>query len=97
MVRSQEQGVCAGSGSLHNRIAFAVGVNLCGVLLFYKKLFRKMGITVTENVEHYLEHKECNRLKKLAKVKTSEAKKNKNKRKYENLKAHTLIAKKEHH
>jgi hypothetical protein len=89
--------VFAGSGSLHNRIAFTVGVNSCGVLLFYKKLFRKMGITVTDNVEHYLEHKESNRIKKLAKVKTSTAKKDKNKRKYENLKAHTIIAKKEHH
>jgi hypothetical protein len=54
-----------------------------------------MGITVTNNVEHYLQHKETNQLKKMTKLKTSEAKKDKNKRKYELLKQHTRTAKME--
>jgi hypothetical protein len=43
--------VSAGSGSLQNRIACAVGISSMGIIAFYKKLFRKMGITVTDNVE----------------------------------------------
>jgi hypothetical protein len=89
--------VYAGSGSLQNRIAFAVGINSLGVLLFTKKLFRKMGITVTDNVEHYLTNKETNRLKKIAKMKSGAAKKEKNKRKYDKLKDHTRTAKMEFH
>jgi hypothetical protein len=85
--------VYAGSGSLQNRIACAVGISSLGIIAFYKKVFRKMGITVTKNVEHYLQHKETNRLKKMAKLKTGDAKKNKNKRKYEQLKQHTRTAK----
>jgi hypothetical protein len=87
--------VYAGSGSLQNRIAMAVGITSMGVLDFYKKLFRKMGIAVTENVEHYLIKKETSRQKKLAKMKTKEAKKDKNKRKYDTLKDHSKTAKTE--
>jgi hypothetical protein len=66
-------------------------------LEFYKSLFVKMGIDMTPNVEHYLIKKESNRMKKMNKLRTSEAKKEKNKQKYEKLKQHTLIAKKEFH
>jgi hypothetical protein len=89
--------VFAGSYSLHNRISFAVGINSLGVLEFFKRLFRRLGITMTENVVHYLKIKEDTRIKKLAKVKTSTAKKDKNKRKYEKLKEHTIKAKLERH
>ena len=89
--------VYAGSGSLHNQIAFAVGINSLGVLSFYKKHFRKMGIAMTKNVEHYLEKKEMNRMKKLVKIRTRDAKKEKNKRKYDKLKDHTRMAKMEYH
>jgi hypothetical protein len=89
--------VFAGSYSLHNRIAFAVGINSLGVLEFFKRLFRKLGITLTNNVVHYLKIKEATRLKKLDRSKTSNAKKAKNKRKYEKLKEHTKKAKMELH
>ena len=89
--------VFATSGSLHNRIAFAVGINSLGLLEFYKKLFRKMGITMTPNVLHYLKLKGNIRFNKLAKKKTGDAKKTKNKRKYEKLKEHTRVAKIELH
>jgi hypothetical protein len=39
--------VYVASGPLHNRIAMAVGINPMGVLEFYKKILRKMGIAVT--------------------------------------------------
>ena len=89
--------VYAASGSLRNRITFAVGITLVGVLQFYKRLFRKMGIPMTTNVEHYLQKKESFRLKKLARIRTGEAKKNKNKRKYDKLKEHTRTEKIEFH
>jgi hypothetical protein len=89
--------VYAGSYLLNNRIAFAVGINSLGVMEFFKRLFRKLGITMTDNVVHYLQIKDAVRLKKLANSKTSTAKKEKNKRKYEKLKEHTKIAKTELH
>jgi hypothetical protein len=48
-------------------------------------------------VERYLKTKENTRMKKLAKVKTSSAKKQKNKRKYEKLSENVKIAKMELH
>jgi hypothetical protein len=89
--------VFAGSYSLHNRIGFAVGINSLGVLEFFRRLFRKLGITLTDNVVHYLKIKEATRLKKHGRSKTSNAKKAKNKRKYEKLKEHTIKAKLERH
>jgi hypothetical protein len=74
--------VFAGSGSLHNRIAFAVGINSLGVSPFYTKLFRKLGITLTDTVEHYLKVKEAARMKQLAKTNTSTFKKSKNEQKF---------------
>jgi hypothetical protein len=89
--------VYAGSGSLQNRLAFAVGVNSLGFMAFYKRIFDKMGIEITPNVEHYLLKRESHRMNKLAKKRTAEAKKQKNKRKYDKLKEHTLKAKSEFH
>jgi hypothetical protein len=89
--------VFAGSGSLHNRIALAVGINSIGVHMFFKRLFIKLGIEIDANVEHYLKVKEGNRMKRLAKVRTREGKKNRNKSKHEKLKADTVMAKTEHH
>jgi hypothetical protein len=87
--------VFAGSCSLHNCIGFAVGINLIGVTEYFRRLYRKLGITMTPNVQHYLKLKESNRRKKLDKMKTAEAKKDKNKRKYDKLAEDTRKAKKE--
>jgi hypothetical protein len=87
--------VFAGCGFLNNRISFAVCINSIGVLPFYSRLFRKMGITMTDNVRHYLEVKESARMRKIEGGKTQAAKKNRNKAKYEKLKDHTRIAKME--
>jgi hypothetical protein len=89
--------VFAGSGSLHNRITFAVGINSLGVEPCFKRLFKAVGIPLTDNVAYYLKLKEKNRNKRLAKVKTKDAKLNKNKRKYDKLAENVKIAKMELH
>jgi hypothetical protein len=66
--------VFAGTGSLHNRIAFAIGINSLEVEVFFKRVFRSLGIPLTQNVSYYLELKERNHFKRLAKVKTRETK-----------------------
>jgi hypothetical protein len=87
--------VFAGSASLHHRIAFAVCINSIGVLPFYTKLFRKLGITMTDNVEHYLRVRESARIRQIQGGKTQEAKKVRNKNKYIKLQEHTRTAKME--
>jgi hypothetical protein len=89
--------VFAGSGSLNNRIGLAIGINSIGVLPFYERLFRKLGITMTENVAHYLKWKEAARMKAIEGGKTGDAKKLKNKNKYLKLQEHTRVAKLEYH
>jgi hypothetical protein len=41
--------VFAGTGSLTNRISFAVGINSIGIDVFFKRLFKKLGIAITDN------------------------------------------------
>jgi hypothetical protein len=87
--------VFAGSGSLHNRISFAVGINSLGYNEFFTCLFTKLGITMTANVAHYLRLKENSRAKRIAKTRTKEAKLSKNQHKRTKLQADTRIAKTE--
>jgi hypothetical protein len=58
--------VFAGTGSLHNRIAFAVGINSVGLEVFFKRLLKMMGIPLMPNVAYYLHLKEKTRVKRLA-------------------------------
>jgi hypothetical protein len=85
--------VFAGSGSLHNCISLAVGINSLGVEVFFTRLYNKLGIAVTPDVLHYLKVKEKNRVASFTKIRTKEAKLNKNKKKYDDLKKHMVIAK----
>jgi hypothetical protein len=87
--------VFAGTGSLHNRIAFAVSINSLGVEFFFKQLFKALGLPLTDNVAYYLALREKNRNKRLIKVKTKEVKKVKNKQKIDKLGEDTKIAKME--
>ena len=87
--------VFAGTGSLNNRIACAVGINSLGVEVFFKRLFKKLGIKLTPNVAYYLHTREKSRVKRLETIRTRAAKQKKNKRKYDKLKDATLQAKKE--
>ena len=61
----------------------------------FKRLFKKLGIALTNNVAYYLHTKEKSRVTRLEKIKAIAAKKMKNKRKYERLQQATRIAKKE--
>jgi hypothetical protein len=89
--------VFAGTGSLATRIAMAVGINSLGVEVFFKRLFKKLGLPMTSNIAYYLELRESNRRKRLDKVKTKDAKLKKNKHKMEKLAKDTRIAKMELH
>jgi hypothetical protein len=66
------------------------------VEVFFKRLFKKLGIALSPNVAYYLHTKEKSRVKRLAMIKTREAKQKKNKRKYDKLQEHTRTAKKEY-
>jgi hypothetical protein len=84
--------VFACTGSLNNRIAFAVGINSLGVDAFFRRLFKKLGIPLIDSVAYYLKTKEQSRARKkrLAKLKkTQEAKLKKSKGKRELLVKHT--------
>jgi hypothetical protein len=81
--------VFAGSGSLHNRIALAVGINSLGYKGFFTTLFDRLEITVTPNVAHYLRIKENTRVKRLTKIRTKEARLSKSQSKRDKLQADT--------
>lgn len=50
--------VYCGSRSLSNRISLAVGINTLGLLQYFKRLYKKLGIVITPNVLHFLQVKE---------------------------------------
>jgi hypothetical protein len=94
---SPKNKVFAGSGSLHNRLAIAAGINSLGYNEFFTRLLNKLGITMNDNVAHYLRLKENNRVKRIAKTKTKDAKLAKNSHKRAKLVADTRIAKTQFH
>jgi hypothetical protein len=59
---SPKNKVFAGSGSLHNRISFVVGINSLGYNAFFTRVYEKLGITMNANVAHYLRIKENTRV-----------------------------------
>jgi hypothetical protein len=89
--------VYAGTVSLPNRIALAVCINSMGVMPFYTKLFHRLGITMTENVDHYLQVKETQRMKQIERGKSKEGKKKRSQMKYDRLKQATVTTKMERH
>jgi hypothetical protein len=85
---------CATS-SLTNRISAAIALNNVGNEEYYRRLFIKLGIAMTNNVKHFLRSRETTRARRLEKAKTKEQKKERLKRKYAQLVSDTAIAKKE--
>ena len=73
----------------------AIGINLLGFLLCYRRLLAKLGITLTPDMKHFLEAKDRSRSKRLSKLKTTAKKKNRMQSKIENLRNETVIAVKE--
>jgi hypothetical protein len=85
---------CA-SMSLTNRLSMAVGINTLGVSEYFQRLFKTLGIYMTDDVLHYLTVKDKARLKRIATSKTKEQKKNRLKRKFEAAVNDEVQAKKE--
>jgi hypothetical protein len=92
--------VYCGSCSLSNRLCIAVGINSIGLVRYYTRLYKAMGITITPNVMHFLQVKEGARTRRSKKCKEAETKKKRNERKMEACRkderqAHVDRAKKE--
>jgi hypothetical protein len=77
--------VYCGSGSLTNRISIALGISALGSEAYFTRLYTYLGITMTPNIIHSLKKKGDQRLLRLQKLKTREAKSNRRKRKNELL------------
>jgi hypothetical protein len=87
--------VFCGSGSLHNRLSFAVGINSLGYNEFFTRLFNQLGIPLTDNVAHYLRVKENTGVKRLANIQTKDYKMAKTKHKRDKQQADHRQAKTE--
>jgi hypothetical protein len=74
------------SRSLHNRVAFAVGIVSLGFKPFFVRLFKALGIAATPNMLHYLEVKERNRNLRLSKRRTKTYKKDRKQNAWASLK-----------
>ena len=62
--------VYCGTNSLKNRICIALGISTLGTMKYYQGLFQRMGITMHDDVRHYLQVKSSNRQKRLDKTKS---------------------------
>jgi hypothetical protein len=75
---------CA-TGSLSNRLGIALGIFSIGSEIYFKRLFKGLGVTATPNVLHCLKVKGDKRQRQLQFIQTKAAKKNRQKRKHEQL------------
>ena len=87
--------VYCGTRSLQTRLSIGIGIQGLGLLEYFKRLFVKLGIEITSNVLNFLSVKEMKRAKRIGKVKLTDTKKQRLQSKYEQLKQHEAIAKKE--
>jgi hypothetical protein len=74
-----------GSQSLRNRISIAVGINSLGLQKYFTRLFHALGISMTDNVRHFLSVRDRHRQKRINKTKTSEHKKFRKEKVFEKL------------
>jgi len=81
------------SHSLKNRIAVAVGLTSVGTLAHHQEIFRRLGITMSSTVEHYLKLQSQHRDTRLVKQKTAEGKKNRVDKHHTKLLEKTVVAK----
>jgi hypothetical protein len=87
--------VYCGSCSLTNRLSMAIGINSLGLEQYFRRLYKKLGIHLTKNVLYCLEMKNRTRHNRLMKIQTKEKKKDRIKRKLEDLVKNEGIARKE--
>jgi hypothetical protein len=74
--------VYCGSQSLRNRLSIGVGINILGHLEYFTRLYRKLGIIITPNVQHYLAKKETRRTKRIKKRQQVDVKRDRRRQKY---------------
>jgi hypothetical protein len=84
--------VYCGSQSLRNRLSIGIGINAHGNLGYYTRLYKSLGIIMTDNMRHFLQMKETRRTKRIKKVKEIESKKQRRKQKFNKQKRDEAIA-----
>jgi hypothetical protein len=87
--------VYCGSSSLTNRLSLAVGINSLGLQAYFNRLFTYLGITMVPCIEHFLKVKDNTRNKRHANRKLTVTKKLRSAKKYAQLAADEVLAKKE--
>jgi hypothetical protein len=87
--------VYCGTLSLGNRIGIAVGIKSIGLVQYFTRLCKMMGINITPNMLHYLSFKDGSWFKRLNKIKTKEAKSNRIQQRIVKQKEDEVVAKKE--
>ena len=87
----------SGSMSLSNRISIALGIHSIGTLAYFERLFTKLGITVSDDILHYLTKQERTRNYRIQQYKKKEVKKERNFKLHNRLREYSeqLIIKKE--
>jgi hypothetical protein len=87
--------VYCGTSSLGNRVGIALGIKSIGMLQYFTRLFKLMGINLTPNVAHYLNCKDNSRFKRLNKIKSKEVKSNRMQLRITKMKEDEVVAKRE--
>ena len=87
--------IFCGSGSLHNRISFAVGIHSVGWTVFMERLLDELGIAMSPELRNYLQKRDNQRNKKIAMYKTKDYKLKRGKKKMDKKKESANIAQKE--
>jgi hypothetical protein len=88
--------VYCGSQSLKNRLCIGIGINALGTHEYFNRLYKTLGIIITDNIVHFLDQKEKKRLRRrIAKTMLTDTKKNRLMAKHEKLRLDTAIAQKE--
>jgi hypothetical protein len=67
--------IYCGTQSLRNRLSIGIGINALGLVEYFTRRYKSLGIIMTPNVTHFLEMKEDKRSKRHQKVKLIESKK----------------------
>jgi hypothetical protein len=87
--------VYCGSQSLRNRLSIGIGINALGHPSYFTRLYKTLGIVMTENVQNFLDMKESRRTKRIQKVKLIESKKQRRRLKFDKQKRDEATATKE--
>ena len=87
--------VYSSSDSLKNRVAICLGINSLGTLDYYRQLFHRLDIAMSDDVLHYLTVVSNKRHKRITKAKTPQYKKKRQLKYQTNLLTKTVIAKRE--